>query len=99
MRFGLDEATLELLLGFFAGEADLERVYIFGSRAMGCHRPGSDVDLAIVSSSANDRSAHVRQALDDLATPYLFDVVDLLRIGNPALKAHIEEHGRLLYQR
>jgi predicted nucleotidyltransferase len=78
----------------------LERVILFGSRAMGTHREQSDIDLAIVGNDLtfNDPlMLHVH--LDDLGYPYTFDVLILSRIQNEALLDHISRVGVDIYPR
>ncbi len=41
--FGLTESTLELLQEYFLSRKEIVKVLIFGSRAMGNKKPGSDI--------------------------------------------------------
>ena len=50
-EFGLSAEALKNIKAVFAGDQRIERVRVFGSRALGRQRPGSDVDLAIDSAS------------------------------------------------
>ena len=78
--FGLPEPTIRLPRSYFRRRPDIAAVLIFGSRATGRHHRGSDIDLAIVGTTDEDRSGQVKAELDDLPTPYLFDVVDYDRL-------------------
>lgn len=42
--FGLSLKDIDLILGVLQSHVDIEEAYVFGSRAMGNYRPGSDVD-------------------------------------------------------
>ena len=99
MTFGLPEKVLKLLQDYFASNPHIIRVFIFGSRAMNREKPGSDVDLAIISDESEDISGHVQAELEELPTPYTFDVVDYQFITNKHLKEHIDRVGKILYQR
>ncbi len=44
------EALVSALRRFFSGQADVIAAYLFGSRAAGRARPGSDVDVAVLLS-------------------------------------------------
>lgn len=66
---------------------------LYRSRAMGRHRRGSDIDLAF--SADEDCSAALLAALDDLPTPYLFDVTHWESTHHPGLRDHIERVGRV----
>lgn len=97
--FGLPENTLKLLEKYFSSNPEIIKVIIFGSRAMGRDAPGSDIDLAIITKSENDISGTVKMHLDELPTPYLFDVVDYRRITHQPLREHIDRVGKILFQR
>lgn len=97
--FGLPDKVLKLLQDYFSANAQIVQVFIYGSRAMGRETPGSDIDLAIITKSDQDLSGRVKADLEDLPTPYLFDVVDYQRITHPPLREHIDRVGKLLYQK
>jgi predicted nucleotidyltransferase len=78
---------------------EIEKVLIFGSRAMGTARRGSDIDLAIFGEKVT-----LRLALDlagrfryRVPIPYFVDVVAIELSNNDALKAHIAQEGKLFY--
>lgn len=97
--FGLSEHILSLLRAYFEKQPELQEVWIYGSRAMGRQRPGSDIDLAIVTTSQQDLSGHIKTDLEDLPTPYTFDVIDYNRISHKPLKDHIDRVRKQLYSR
>ncbi len=68
-------------------------VKLYGSRALGSHRRSSDIDLAF--SAPADCSAELREALDQLPTPYLFDVTHWESLRHEGLRDHIQRAGRL----
>lgn len=96
--FGLPKTVLELLQNYFVTHPQVIKVLIYGSRAMGREKPGSDIDLAIITSCEEDISGSVHAELDELPTPYLFDVVDYQKISNPSLREHIDRVGKVLFQ-
>lgn len=96
--FGLPENVLKKLQDYFSTRPQIEKVYIFGSRAMGRERPGSDIDLAIVTTTGSDISGSIRADLEELSTPYIFDVIDYQRITHEPLRDHIDRVGKILYQ-
>lgn len=97
--FGLPDETIKLFCDYFASRPEIEEVILFGSRVMGTHSPGSDIDLAILTGSPEDLSGSVKADLDDLPTPYLFDVVDYRHIVNPELRSHIDRVGKVLFRK
>ncbi len=73
------------------------KIYWFGSWPKGEARPGSDIDLALSSSTPIPLGtmASLRNKLDNLPTLYHIDVVDLDTVG-PLLKQEILTYGILL---
>lgn len=74
---------------------------LFGSRAKGDYKTGSDVDLAIQGRDVGYETVlWLADALnEELPLPYFFDVVDYGGISEPRLKAHIDRVGKLLFRR
>jgi predicted nucleotidyltransferase len=66
---------------------------------MGKETPGSDIDLAIITNNEKDISGTIQAALEELPTPYLFDVVDYNHITHMPLREHIDRVGKILYQK
>ena len=95
--FGLPENILKLLQDYFVTHPQIIKVFVYGSRAMGRETPGSDIDLAIVTTSEHDISGSVMADLEELPTPYLFDVIDNERITHHPLREHIDRVGKPLY--
>ena len=97
--FGLPDRVLELLRTYFASRPEIMKVWIYGSRAMGREMPGSDIDLALITNSGHDISGKVQADLEEMSTPYLFDVIDYQRITHIPLREHIERVGKVLFKR
>ena len=95
--FGLPATVLQLLQSYFVSHPQIVKVVIYGSRAMGRETPGSDIDLAIITQGEQDLSGSVQSDLEELPTPYLFDVVDYKRITHQPLREHIDRVGQVLY--
>jgi predicted nucleotidyltransferase len=99
MSFGLPDSTLHKMSGVFALHPEIEKVVIYGSRAKGNYRPGSDIDITLCGENLNDSLlSRVLVELDDLNTPYLMDVSLFSQIQSDTLKQHIREHGQIFYQ-
>ncbi|HGY5551015.1 MAG TPA: nucleotidyltransferase domain-containing protein [Prochlorococcus sp.] len=83
----------------FAAETQLEEVWLFGSRAMGRHQDGSDIDCCLVGDQLghSDR-LRLMAAIDDLLLPWQVDLA--LRQELPQdLLAHLERVGRCIWRR
>jgi len=93
-RYGLSDVEWYQILNVFSNTEQIEEVILFGSRAMGTHRPASDIDIAIKGSQLNLSIQHALEwMLDDLLLPYKFDLVIFDKISAPALIRHIEDAG------
>lgn len=97
---GLKDAQLEEILDFAKKYPNIEQVIVYGSRAKGTYRPGSDVDLVLVGKELklSDQLAFWND-LDDSYQPYFFDVAILHHIQNESLLDHIHRVGKLIYSR
>ena len=97
--FGLPDNTIKLLNDYFQSQDNILEVRVYGSRAMGTEERGSDIDLALFTSSDHDLSGYVKMDLDDLPTPYLFDVTDYAHLRHAGLKKQIDRVEKTLFKR
>ncbi len=99
VEFGLSSETIQLIKTFFASIPEVKEVKIFGSRAKGNFKPSSDIDFVLVGDITPKLLRHIAFELDELPTPYSFDVVDFSNIENEELKKNIQEHSKIFYKR
>lgn len=97
-NFGLSERTINTLLEYFNSKPEIEKVVLYGSRAKGNYKIGSDIDFAVWTNSQNVISSILNE-LDELPTPYKFDVTDYLNLSHENLKKSIDEQGILFYEK
>jgi len=99
LEFGLDVKTIEALKTVFANYSKIERVIIYGSRAKGTCKEGSDIDLTIVAPqlSLTDQ-LKIENEIDELMLPYKIDLSLFHLIDNPDVVKHINRVGKLFYQ-
>lgn len=64
--FGLPKKCVEDIRAVLAAVSSVERAVIFGSRAMGNYKPGSDVDLALFGEISYDDLLKIKSRLDDI---------------------------------
>ncbi len=73
------------------------RVFLFGSRARGDHRPASDIDLALLPQDPLPRGlvAEIREALEESPVPFFVDLVDLVDLSeaSPGLCERVLREG------
>ena len=99
MRFGLKESTIDQINTVLAQYPQVESAILYGSRAKGNYRPGSDIDLTLTGYQVDLALIHkVELALDDLLLPYTIDLSAYRQLGNPELIDHIERVGKLFYR-
>ena len=99
MAFGLSQKTIIQLRSVFKKHPEVTQVKIYGSRARGKYRRGSDIDLAFFSESEKDLSSNLSWELDDLPSPYLFDLVNYNTLTDSPLKKEIDKYGRVFYKK
>jgi len=97
-KTGLPQETLAKIKKVFAGHSGVREVVLYGSRAKGTYRNGSDIDLTIKGSSIDySELLTLETELDDLMMPYMIDLSIFENIENSSLVEHIEQLGLLFY--
>ncbi len=93
--------TIAQLVSIFSKYSELERVVVFGSRALGNAKPGSDVDCAFSGSDLTPQIVSRIQGYleEETLLPYFFDCVHLESTQNKELLAHITDYGKVLYEK
>jgi predicted nucleotidyltransferase len=100
MKYGLSDNTLETLNSFFQKHKGIDKVILYGSRAMGNYRQGSDIDITLITGG----DFHVEDLLalegdlDESNLPYLFDISIFNKLKNANLVDHINRVGKVLYE-
>ena len=99
-RYGLSERTVATIHEVLSSYPEVKAAILYGSRALGRHRPGSDIDLTLVGPDpCCSCLARIDADLDDLLLPWVIDLSCHSAISNPALLEHIRRAGQVLYQR
>ncbi|MGD1088116.1 MAG: restriction endonuclease subunit S [Verrucomicrobiota bacterium] len=100
MKYGLTEKAVEKICAVFARFPAIEKAVLYGSRAKGDFKTGSDIDLTLYGEAltADLRSA-IASALDDLLLPYTIDLSIFDELNHAKLREHIERVGVLFYER
>lgn len=101
MSHGLRDSDLSCIENAVRQIEEIEECILFGSRAKGNYKRGSDVDLAIKGDRITFSTvSHLHDWLNEESPmPYFFDVVQYETISNPKLVEHIDRVGISLYQR
>ena len=99
MPYGLTEETIAQVCRILARFPEVEEAVVYGSRAKGNFKPGSDVDLTLTGDTLNLQLLNrISIDIDDLLLPYTFDLSIYHHIKNPDLIAHIDRVGRVFYR-
>ncbi len=101
MKIDLPQKTISQLISIFSTYPEIEKVIIFGSRALGNAKPGSDVDCALSGERLTPQLVSRIQAYleEETLLPYFFDCILLESISNKELLEHIHIHGKNLYEK
>ncbi|MBK9193048.1 MAG: nucleotidyltransferase domain-containing protein [Crocinitomicaceae bacterium] len=100
MKFGLADHTIENIQQVFSGFNEIEEVILYGSRAKGNYKEGSDIDLTIKGKVINkDFLNRLQIQLDQLYLPYTFDISCFEDLSNESLIDHIKRVGVSFYQK
>ncbi len=94
MQFGLPDDVLPKLLAVLSSNQKVRQVTLYGSRAKGNWRRGSDIDLCLDGDALNLKDLDdLDSAIDSLLLPWKVDIAVRQQIDNPELIAHIERVG------
>ena len=99
-NFGLSSKNIHTVRQILVDYPAIEKAVIYGSRAKGTQKPGSDIDLTLFGEEIT--SAMLRQItarLHESAIPYTVDLSIYTELDNVNLREHIDRVGRTFYAR
>jgi len=101
LRFGLSEDVIGRICGVFAGHPQVEKAVLYGSRAKGNYRNGSDIDLTLCGGEDLTLNVlyKIMDEIDDLLLPYTFDLSILSTIDDEDVREHIQRAGMTFYEK
>ena len=101
MKYGLPEPAIQELCAVFARYPQVEKAVLYGSRAKGNYKNGSDIDLTLYGG--NDLTLRVlhsiANALDDGPLPYTIDLSIFRDLSDPDVVEHIQRVGVTMYEK
>ncbi len=100
-EFGLKESDVFTICTILEQYPQVSYALIFGSRAKGNYKPGSDVDIALKGEKLNNQVLNNISFLlnEETNMPYKFDVLNYQSINETALIDHINRVGKLFYDK
>lgn len=99
--FGLSDNNINELVSVFKNFKEVEQAVIFGSRAKGNYKNGSDVDIVLKGKNLDfNINSKIRTYLNwETLMPYKFDIINYNDIKNDELIDHIERVGKVIYKK
>lgn len=98
LQFGLPTQAINKLCDVFRSWPQIQRVVLYGSRAKGNYRAGSDIDLTIEADALSlSQLLAIENQIDELLLPWMVDLSLKRHIDNPALLDHIHRVGVPFY--
>ena len=96
---GIPESSASQLLNLLIDQAQLEAIWLFGSRAMGRHQPGSDIDLCLEAPQLGHSDLlRLMHAVDELCLPWRVDLL-LLHPADTEVRFHVHRVRRPVWKR
>ena len=100
MNNGLSDDTIAHIRTLFRRHPDIEKAILYGSRAKGTHKTGSDIDLTLIGAALEpDTISQLQVELSNGPLPYQVDLSILSRLSSPELLEHINRVGVIFYER
>ena len=98
--FGLKDIHIKVIQSVFSNYSNVEEAVLYGSRAKGNWRTGSDIDLTLVGEGLSlSMLLKIENEIDDLLLPYKINLSILDRIEDPDLIEHINRVGAVFYKK
>lgn len=98
MLYGLSDRTISDLQAVFREQKNIQRVLIFGSRAKGNYKPGSDIDLALIGDGITLKQRNdILNRIDDMGILYKIDLLDYKKKADTPIGEHINRVGQVFY--
>ncbi len=98
---GLNENDLKYIIDSIKQFNEIDKAVVFGSRALGNNKPGSDIDIAIFGNKVTFNTVSSLHSLleDQGPLPYYIDIIDYTHLTHKQLKEHIDRAGVIIYEK
>ena len=95
--YGIRQNLYDEMIKVFKN-TNIDKVYLFGSRARGDFSITSDIDIAVeFLDNDKDNLIKLYTKLEELNTLYKFDIVDMSMLDNSKFKKEIEKERVEIY--
>ncbi|HEY3370306.1 MAG TPA: nucleotidyltransferase domain-containing protein [Prolixibacteraceae bacterium] len=100
MEYGLNENTIDQIRQVFSRYPEIGQALLYGSRAKGNFKTGSDIDLTLIGDQLNQKILNkIEDDIDELMLPYSFDLSILKQVSNQDFVDHVNRVGIVFYDR
>jgi uncharacterized protein len=101
MNFGLKETTISQIHAVFARHPQVKKAILYGSRAKGNFKNGSDIDLTLIGKDDLNLEILYRviDEIDELLLPYTVDLSIFHQISDADVIDHIKRVGVVFYKK
>lgn len=100
MKYGLPQSTVQKIWAVLSRYPQVEKAILYGSRAKGNYKNGSDIDLTLRGGDLSLNVIYrILDDLDDLLLPYTFDLSIFNDISDPDVIEHIQRVGVMFYDK
>lgn len=97
--FGIYPKSYSEIIEIIEKYPSIVKVVIYGSRAKGTQREGSDIDITLFGNISQKDLSDLRNDLEDSYIPYMFDISIYDQLNSDSLKEHINRVGKVFYQK
>ena len=99
-KYGLKKQVIKNIKDVFSVFPEVDEAILYGSRAKGNFKPGSDIDLTLNGNNLNLTVLNkISLRLDDLLLAYTFDLSIYNHIKDKDLIDHINRKGIPFYKK
>lgn len=100
MKYGLHQTTIQKINAVFNRYPQVEKAILYGSRAKGNYKNGSDIDITLSGKDLSLKVVYkILDDLDELLLPYTIDLSIFDDIDDPDVVDHIRRVGVPFYDK
>ncbi len=101
MKYGLSEETIEEVHKILKNYPQVKQAILYGSRARGDYKNGSDIDLTLIGGDDLTRDILYRiiDEFEDSYLPYTFGLSILHKINDEDFLYRIKKEGVVFFER
>jgi uncharacterized protein len=100
MKYGLPQSAVQKINAVLSRYPQVEKAILYGSRAKGNYKNGSDIDLTLDGTDLSLNIIYkILDDIDELLLPYTIDLSIFKDIRDPDVIEHIQRVGVKFYDK